>query len=111
MSANEHPELAVPQRLQPQAILAFVLLVAQPLLSLLYLLSVRRFWLPPTFVVPILLGAFPILAAAMAAPYVRRGTRRTRMMGAIALVLCAVELGWSVLVAAMVGFAIALRSG
>ncbi len=112
MSAQEQqPQPAGLESRQRRAVLAILLLGAQPVLSLAYLLSMRRYWLPPSFVVPVLLGVLPLVAGAVAVRLLRHGGQRMRVMATAMFLVCVAELGWSVLVAAMVGFAIALRSG
>lgn len=88
----------------------WVLLALQPLLSLAYLLSVRWHWLPPTFAAPVALGMLPVAAAASILHRWGKSEASNRVAMVVVLVAAA-EVGWSVLVAAMVGFAIALRSG
>ncbi|MCX8073288.1 MAG: hypothetical protein N3C12_12675 [Candidatus Binatia bacterium] len=93
--------------------IAWALLVVQPPLSLAYLWSVREHWLPPTFWAPLAFAALPVIAAGFAIVALRGGARsgKPRVQPALALLLATVELGWCVLVAGMVGFAIALQSG
>lgn len=105
-------EPARPSTTRPSGFaLVWVLLVLQPALSLAYLWFVRQHWLPPTFLASILLAVLPVAAASGSAWLWRPAPPGKRWRLALALLVAVVELGWCVLVAAMVGFAIALRSG
>ncbi len=112
MTAQEQqPQPAGLEWRQRRAVLVIVLLGAQPVLSLAYLLGMRWYWLPPSFVAPVLLGVLPLVAGAVAVGLLRHGGHGMRIAATAVFLVCAAELGWSVLVAAMVGFAMALRSG
>ncbi len=89
----------------------WLLLATQPPLSLAYLLTVRQHWLPPRFSVAVVLAALPVVAGALAvcAAVAKSGGKRAPVVAAVVVAL--VELVWAVLVAAMVGFALALQSG
>lgn len=85
-----------------------VLLFLHPPLSAAYLLALRLDWVEPAFGPPLLAAAAPLGAAALAAAGVaRRGGRRALLL----LALSALELAWAIAVLAIVGFAIAWRSG
>jgi hypothetical protein len=86
-------------------------LLPQPPLSLLHLLLIRAERVPPSFAPVVLLGVLPLASLAIGLRR-RARSRAARGAGEVAL-LCAalLELAWAVLSAAMVGFAIAWRSG
>ncbi len=81
-----------------------LLLLPQPPLTLLYLLAIRSQRVRPSFTPVILLGLLPVAALVVAVVAVRP---RQPM----ALLLAVLEIALAVLAAAMVGFAIAWRSG
>jgi hypothetical protein len=85
-----------------------VLLVPQPLLSLAYLAAIRAERLRPSLAPLLALAVLPIASAAIG--LWGRGAAgrgwRAAFLGAAVL-----ELAWTVVAAAMVGFAIAWRSG
>jgi hypothetical protein len=75
-------------------------------LSLGYLLALRAGAVAPSFVPLLVLAAFPVAAALVSArDRAVSGSRRT------VLAVAVVELLWTVLGQAIVGFAIASRSG
>lgn len=86
------------------------LLVPQPLLSLVYLAAVRGELLAPRFLPVVLAAAFPLASICAGVVAIRRGTPGHGRPIAL-LALAALELGWSAICAAIVGFAIGWRSG
>lgn len=87
-----------------------VLLLPQPPLTLLYLVLVRGERLRPSFVPVVVLTLLPLGSLLLAVP--RRGAATATRTAAIAVVVLAVlELAWGAASAALVGFAIAARSG
>jgi hypothetical protein len=81
-----------------------------PPLSLLYLLAIRTGRLEPAIAPVIALALLPLASAVIGALALRAPSRaRGRHVGV--LLLAVVELAWAALAAAMVGFAIAWRSG
>jgi drug/metabolite transporter (DMT)-like permease len=88
-----------------------LLLLPQPPLSLAYLMAIRARQIEPSFLPPLVLALAPLAAAiGSAATLLReRNAPRTRLW--ILLVAGVAELLWAVLTLAMVGFAIAWRSG
>jgi hypothetical protein len=87
------------------------LLVPQPPLSLLYLLAVRDGRVAPSFVPLLLLALLPV-ASAMVGVLTRGPSRPGDRRWRAALIAVAVlELAWTAVSEAMVGFAIAWRSG
>ncbi|GIW45412.1 MAG: hypothetical protein KatS3mg077_2694 [Candidatus Binatia bacterium] len=109
MNAGTAPSRVAPHAARVRVV--WMLLVFQPGISLAYLWSVRQHWLPPTFFAPMALAVLPLVAASLTLLLLRSAPAGKRGHFVVALLLAAVELGWCVLVAAMVGFAIALRSG
>ena len=87
------------------------LLLPQPPLSLLYLLALRTERLRPSFVPLALLAAAPLASAVVGAAALRSPAAGSRGWHAALLVGAGVELAWTLLAEAMVGFAIAWRSG
>ncbi len=86
------------------------LLVPAPIVSLLYLLGVRAGRLAPSFLLVWTLGLLPVVAGSGAALDLLRHT--SARGGAItALAIAGAEVGWLVLCGAIVGFAVAWRSG
>jgi hypothetical protein len=87
------------------------LLVPQPPLSLLYLVAIRAERVSPSFTPVVALGTLPVVSALLGglalrgAPY---GRRRWHLAWVGVAVL---EIAWTVLAAAMVGVAVAWRSG
>jgi len=81
------------------------LLVPQPPLALAYLFAVRAERVAPAFAPAVALAVFPVLAAVLALRG-NSGAGRWLVVG-----IAVVEVASVVLVAAMVGFAKAWRSG
>ncbi|MBM4269304.1 MAG: hypothetical protein FJ144_22310 [Deltaproteobacteria bacterium] len=79
------------------------LLVPGPPLTLLYLLLIRAEQAEPSFAPAVVLGLAPLASLAVGL--------RVRPWRKGLFVLALLELAWSVLTAALVGFAIAARSG
>jgi hypothetical protein len=76
----------------------------------LYLLALRGEWLPPRFAPVIALGILPVTSAIVGA-WALRGPSPARSRHGWLVALAVLEMAWAVVVAAMVGFAIAWRSG
>lgn len=87
------------------------LLVPAPVLSLLYLFGIRTGRLTPSFLPVWLLGVPPVVAGGGAALDLLRRTTATRGGSVAVLAAAGIEVGWLVLCGAIVGFAIAWRSG
>lgn len=87
------------------------LLVPLPFLSVAYLLAIRAERLTPTFVPLLVLAALPVAAAVVGARGLRIASPAARRWHWALLAIAGVELLWAVLAQAMVGFAIAWRSG
>ena len=87
------------------------LLLPHPVLTLLYLLAVRGERVEPSFGPVVALVALPFLSAVVGVTHLRRtaaaGSRGGQM---VLLALAALEAAFTVLAAAVVGFAIGLRS-
>lgn len=94
----------------PSRVVWFFLAV-QPPLSLAYLWTVRAHWLPPSFLAPVALAVPPLGVLGVAVAGLRSAASRARVPWMVAFAVALLELAWCVLVAAMVGFALALRSG
>ena len=75
-----------------------VLLLLQPPLTLLYLLAVRGGWLVPSYIPVAVLAVFPLAVLLLG-----RTAEGSRWLVAAA----ALEIGWALLAAMSVGFAIA----
>jgi hypothetical protein len=88
-----------------------LLLIPQPPLSLLYLLAVRGELARPSFVPLAVLAALPAAVLVASGRAVCRAAQGARRGHAITLGIAAAELVWSVLAQALMGFAIAWRSG
>ncbi|GIW42617.1 MAG: hypothetical protein KatS3mg076_3194 [Candidatus Binatia bacterium] len=88
-----------------------VLLSVHPVISVGYLLSIRRELLPPSFVPALLLAVLPVLSILLGTSRYRTLDLEGRRTQWILFVLAAAELLWAVVALAMVGFAVALRSG
>jgi len=81
-----------------------------PPLSLLYLVAVRAERLTPRFAPIVVLGVVPITAAVLGLVALRErsdGVRRQVML----LIIAVAEILWALCTLAMVGFAVARRSG
>ena len=96
----------------PPARLQAALLLPAPVLSVVYLLAVRAATVPPHFAPLVALGALPAVAAVSNALALwrtsppRHGGWRAGM-----LAVAVAELAWILVALAMIGFAIAWRSG
>jgi hypothetical protein len=86
-----------------------VLVLPYPPLSLLYLLAVRWERVEPSFTPLVLLAALPLAAVVLGIRGLLGG--RERGWHAALLAVAVVELLWAVMASAMIGFAIAARSG
>jgi hypothetical protein len=88
-----------------------VLLLPHPILTLLYLLAVRAERVQPSFAPVVVLVILPILSTMVGVAHLRRasstGSRGGQM---VLLALAALEASFTVLAAAVVGFAIGLQS-
>ena len=96
----------------PKAILwQAALLLPHPVLTLLYLLAVRAERVQPSFAPVVALIILPILSTMVGITHLRQassaGSRGGQM---VLLALAALEASFTVLAAAVVGFAIGLRS-
>jgi hypothetical protein len=96
----------------PRAVLwQAALLLPHPVLTLLYLLAVRGERVEPSFGPVVVLVALPIVSAMVGISHLRQiasaGSRGGQM---VLLALAALEAAFTVLAAAVVGFAIGLRS-
>jgi hypothetical protein len=86
-----------------------VLLLPHPLFSGVYLAALRAGWLEPSFVPPLIAAAAPLGSGILFALGLARGAERRR--NALLLIVAVLEMLWAVTVLAIVGFAIAARSG
>ena len=88
-----------------------MLLVPQPPLSLLYLFAVRDQRIVPRFAPLLVLALFPV--ASVVIGVLARGLSRPddRRRRAALIAVAVLQLAWTVAAQAMVGFAIAWRSG
>jgi hypothetical protein len=87
-----------------------LLLIPQPLLSLAYVGSIRAQMVEPSFAPVLLFAAFPLTAVVgTIARFRTRPVPGQRHWGVLAIGL--LELAWAVMTLAIVGFAIAWRSG
>jgi hypothetical protein len=87
------------------------LLLPHPVLTLLYLLAVRAERVEPSFAPVTVLATLPVLSAMVSISHLRGASAagsRGRQMALLAL--AALEVAFSALAAAVVGFAIGLRS-
>ena len=88
-----------------------VLLLPHPILTTLYLLAVRAGSVQPSFIPVVALVLLPLLATFVGTAQLRRPEAPASRGGQIVLLaVAAVEVSFSVLAAAIVGFAIGLRS-
>lgn len=87
-----------------------LLLVPQPVLSLAFIAAMRAELVAPSYIPMMLLALFPFAVTIGAAAALRRSRAATGRPW-ILLGLGIIELGWAVATLAIVGFAIALRSG
>ena len=89
-----------------------LLLVPEPVLSLVYLVAIRAERLSPRFAPIVLLAAFPVASAVVGARCLRTaGPGAPRRWGIALLAVAGLELVWALVATMMVGFAIAWRSG
>ncbi len=87
------------------------LLLPHPILTLLYLVAVRAGHVHPSFVPVVALVLLPLLATFVGAAQLRRLEEASPRGGQIVLLaLAALEVSFTVLATAVVGFAIGLRS-
>ena len=87
------------------------LLLPHPILTVLYLVAVRADRVRPSFVPVVALALFPVLATLVGAAQLRRLDAASPRGGQIVLLaLAALEVSFTVLAMAVVGFAIGLRS-
>ena len=96
----------------PKAILwQAALLLPHPVLTLLYLLAVRAERVQPSFAPVVALMILPILSTMVGVTHLRRaGSAGSRGGQRVLLALAALEASFTVLAAAVVGFAIGLQS-
>ncbi len=96
----------------PHAVLwQAALLLPHPVLTLLYLLAVRAQRLEPSFAPVAVLATLPVLSAMVGISHLRGTSAAGSRGGQITLLaLAALEIAFSVLAAAVVGFAIGFRS-
>jgi len=96
----------------PQAVIwQLVLLLPHPILTLLYLFAVRAGRVHPSFVPVGALVLLPLLSTLVGAAQLRRLDDASPRGGQIVLLaLAALEMSFTVLAMAVVGFAIGLRS-
>lgn len=87
-----------------------LLLIPQPVLSLAFVAGIRADRVEPSFVPVVILAAFPLAATIAAAVRLRKRKAPPRHNWLV-LALGLLELCWAVTTLAIVGFAIALRSG
>jgi hypothetical protein len=87
------------------------LALAQPPLSVLYLLLVHRGRLAPSFAPLGLLALLPLASAAVGLTAWRSAPPATRSRHGWLVALAVLELAWTGLAQSMIGFAIAWRSG
>jgi hypothetical protein len=88
-----------------------LLLVPQPLLALAYLAAIRAERLRPSLLPVLALAVLPIASAALGVRSRRTGAGTGRGWQAALFIAAVLELAWTAVAAAMVGFAIAWRSG
>jgi len=96
----------------PRAVLwQAALLLPHPALTLLYLLAVRAEHVQPSFGPVVALVVLPVISAVVGISHLRQaspaGSRGGQM---VLLALAALEAAFTVLAAAVVGFAIGLKS-
>ena len=96
----------------PRAIVwQFVLLLPQPILTVLYLVALRSGSVRPSFVPVLALALLPVLSAVVGIAWLRRPEAAASRGGQIVLLaFAALEVSFTVLAMAVVGFAIGLRS-
>jgi hypothetical protein len=88
-----------------------ILLLPHPVLTILYLLAVRAGRVEPSFAAVVVLVVLPVLSTLVGVTQLRRtespGSRRGHI---VLLAIAVLEVSFTVLAAAVVGFAIGLRS-
>jgi len=96
----------------PRAILwQAALLLPHPILTVLYLLAVRAQRVEPRFGPVVALLVLPVVAGVLGVSHLRRATSAEQRGGQLVLLaLAALEAAFTGLAAAVVGFAIGLRS-
>ena len=96
----------------PRAILwQAALLLPHPVLTLLYLLAVRAERVQPSFAPVVVLVVLPVVSALVGIAHLRQTTPAGSRGGQMVLLaLAALEAAFTVLAAAVVGFAIGLKS-
>ena len=96
----------------PKAILwQAALLLPHPVLTLLYLLAVRAERVQPSFAPVVALMILPIISTMVGVRHLRQASSAGSRGGQIVLLaLAALEASFTVLAAAVVGFAIGLQS-
>ena len=88
-----------------------VLLVLHPILTILYLLVIRSGSVTPSFVPVMACALLPIIAAVVGIGALRRPEAATSRGGQVVLLaLAALEVSFTVLAMAVVGFAIGFQS-
>lgn len=85
------------------------LLLAYPPLTAAYLAALRADWVNPSFLPPLIAAMLPFASGAISALHLARGIEKRR--NALLLFVAVLETLWAVAVLAIVGFAIAARSG
>jgi len=87
------------------------LLLPHPILTLLYLLAIRAERVQPSFAPVVALVVLPILSSLVGIAHLRqRSSAGSRGGQMVLLALAALEASFTVLAAAVVGFAIGLQS-
>ena len=88
-----------------------ILLLPHPILTLLYLLAVRAGRVQPGFTPVVVLVVLPLISTLVGVTQLRRTESAGSRGGQIVLLaIAALEASFTVLAAAVVGFAIGLRS-
>ena len=101
----------VGERVPPAVLWQVVLLLPQPVLTLLYLLAVRAERMEPAFEPVVGLAVLPLLSTAVGLVQLRRPESAGSRGGQTTLLAIAtLEVAFAVLAASVVGFAIGLRS-
>ena len=95
----------------PHAIVwQLALLLTHPILTVLYLFLVRSGAVKPSFVPVVAFALLPILAAAVGIAWLRRPEGAAQPGQIVLLAFAALEVSFTVLAMAVVGFAIGFRS-
>ena len=88
-----------------------LLLLPHPILTVLYLVAVRSGSLLPRFVPVMALVVLPLVSAGVGVAWLRRPESAASRGGQVALLaLAALEVSFTVLAMAVIGFAIGFRS-